>query len=433
MPIYTYDDYGFNANGDEGGVRIDDLYDVNITSPSTGQVLTYDSGTNEWINTTPTISSGSVAAAISAAAVAVPNNTDEVATNDGGVLKKITWANVKAFFKTYFDTLYTASNVAITGATKTKITYDSKGLVTAGADATTSDIPEGSNLYWTNARTLSSVLTGFVASGSTIVSTDTVLQALGKAQSQINSVLGGVSYQATWNASTNSPSLASGVGTKGYYYVVSVDGATNLDGITDWKLGDWAIYNGTAWEKVDNTDAVISVNGLTGIINLTTANISDSTNKRYVTDADLVDIGNLSGTNTGDNAVNTLYSGLVSNATHTGEVTGSTALTLDKTAITNKTLVTKDNADYVLISDTSDSGNLKKVLASDFSGGAFAAQIVTTNPVSPTNGDGWIFQNSISTGMAMGTLGMTYANNILLNDYQLRFKTADGIKTLQLN
>ena len=38
--------------------------------------------------------------------------------------------------------------------------------------------------------------------------------------------------------------------------------------------------------------------------------------------------GSASGTNTGDNAANTLYSGLVSNATHTGDVTGSTALTL---------------------------------------------------------------------------------------------------------
>lgn len=36
----------------------------------------------------------------------------------------------------------------------------------------------------------------------------------------------------------------------------------------------------------------------------------------------------LSGTNTGDNAVNSLYSGLVSNATHTGDATGATALTL---------------------------------------------------------------------------------------------------------
>jgi hypothetical protein len=42
----------------------------------------------------------------------------------------------------------------------------------------------------------------------------------------------------------------------------------------------------------------------------TTADIADSTNKRYVTDANLVVIGNTSGTNTGDNATNTQYSGL---------------------------------------------------------------------------------------------------------------------------
>jgi hypothetical protein len=36
-------------------------------------------------------------------------------------------------------------NAAITGATKTKITYDSKGLVTAGTDATTADINDSSN------------------------------------------------------------------------------------------------------------------------------------------------------------------------------------------------------------------------------------------------------------------------------------------------
>lgn len=89
----------------------------------------------------------------------------------------------------------------------------------------------------------------------------------------------------------------------------------------------------------------------------------------FVTDAQLVVIGNTSGTNTGDNAVNTLYSGLVTNATHTGEVTGATALTVDKTAITGKTAVTAEGTDYVLISDTSDSGNLKKALASDLAGG----------------------------------------------------------------
>lgn len=38
----------------------------------------------------------------------------------------------------------------------------------------------------------------------------------------------------------------------------------------------------------------------------------------------------ITGTNTGDNSANSLYSGLVSNATHTGDATGSTALTVVK-------------------------------------------------------------------------------------------------------
>jgi hypothetical protein len=54
----------------------------------------------------------------------------------------------------------------------------------------------------------------------------------------------------------------------------------------------------------------------------------------YVTDAEKTVIGNTSGTNTGDNAVNSLYSGLVSNATHTGDVTGATELTIANNAVT---------------------------------------------------------------------------------------------------
>jgi hypothetical protein len=68
-------------------------------------------------------------------------------------------------------------------------------------------------------------------------------------------VLGALSYQGTWDAATNTPTLTSSVGTKGYYYVVSVAGNTNLNGITDWLVGDWAVYNGSVWQKVDNTDA----------------------------------------------------------------------------------------------------------------------------------------------------------------------------------
>ena len=98
------------------------------------------------------------------------------------------------------------------------------------------------------------------------------------------SVAGGLSYQGTWNASTNTPTLASGVGTNGYYYIVATAGSTNLDGITDWQIGDWLMFNGTVWQKIDQSNLVTSVNGQTGAVSLTTTNINEGTNL-YYTDA----------------------------------------------------------------------------------------------------------------------------------------------------
>jgi hypothetical protein len=88
------------------------------------------------------------------------------------------------------------------------------------------------------------------------------------------SFTGGLSYQGSWNASTNTPTLTSSVGVNGYYYIVSVAGSTNLNGITDWQVGDWAIYNGTVWQKIDQTNLVSSVNGQTGVVVLTQTDIA---------------------------------------------------------------------------------------------------------------------------------------------------------------
>ena len=85
-----------------------------------------------------------------------------------------------------------------------------------------------------------------------------------------SAIIGTLSYQGGWNASTNVPALVSSVGTNGYYYVVTTAGSTNLNGITDWAIGDWAIFNGTVWQKIDQTNTVTSVNGLTGAVNVGT-------------------------------------------------------------------------------------------------------------------------------------------------------------------
>lgn len=125
-------------------------------------------------------------------------------------------------------------------------------------------------------------------------------------------------YKGVWNVSTNTPALANGTGSAGDVYRVTVAGASNLQGsfgpylgvydnggdyspgqvvlyngsyyirigepnpgyppgsgywsaaitgtVIVFDAGDYAIYNGTVWEKSDTTDAVASVAGLTGAI-----------------------------------------------------------------------------------------------------------------------------------------------------------------------
>jgi hypothetical protein len=78
-------------------------------------------------------------------------------------------------------------------------------------------------------------------------------------------VSGTVNYKGTWDASTNNPTLNNppATSTKGDYYVVSTAG-TQFS--ISFAVGDWIISSGTAWEKVDLTDAVSSVFGRTGAV-----------------------------------------------------------------------------------------------------------------------------------------------------------------------
>jgi hypothetical protein len=81
---------------------------------------------------------------------------------------------------------------------------------------------------------------------------------------------GGLSYQGTWNASTNTPTLASSTGTNGYYYIVATAGSTNLNGITDWKIGDWLLFNGSTWQKIDQSETLQSITSTDGSVTVTT-------------------------------------------------------------------------------------------------------------------------------------------------------------------
>ena len=201
-------------------------------------------------------------------------------------------------------------------------------------------------------------------------------------------VLGALSYQGTWNASTNTPTLASSVGTKGHYYVVSVAGSTNLNGITDWLVGDWAVFNGSVWEKVDNTDSVTSVNGFTGTVVLTTTDVAEGTNLYY----------------TDTRARNSISAGTgISYVSATGVVTNSAPDQVVALTGAGTTTVTGTYPSFTITSADSKVGDVVgPALATDNA----VARFDTTT--------GKLIQNSVTliddTGNASGILSQQFSN-----------------------
>ena len=73
-----------------------------------------------------------------------------------------------------------------------------------------------------------------------------------KTVSSITNAIGALNYKGTWDASTNTPTLADGTGVKGDYYVVSTAGTQTFNGILlFFGAGDWIVYNGTVWQRVE--------------------------------------------------------------------------------------------------------------------------------------------------------------------------------------
>jgi len=146
-----------------------------------------------------------------------------------------------------------------------------------------------------------------------------------KTVSSITNAIGALNYKGTWNASTNTPTLVSSVGTQGDYYVVSVAGSTNLDGTTLWGVGDMAIFNGSIWQKADGGDTSL-VTGLT-VTSLTGYMYANNTTP--VTASTTIPVANITGAV--PNTVNIIAGTGLSNG---GALTGNVTLNLANTAVT---------------------------------------------------------------------------------------------------
>ena len=135
--------------------------------------------------------------------------------------------------KAVVDALALKANASsVTGSTKTKVTYNSEGVITDGEDATTTDIAEGDNLYFTNSRAQAASVEDAINSGTTnkAPSEDAVYTALALKAPLASPALTGTPTAPTASAGTNTAQVAttayalaaaqsysSGTNTKVYY------------------------------------------------------------------------------------------------------------------------------------------------------------------------------------------------------------------------
>lgn len=417
-------------------------------------------------------------------------------------------------------------NNDITAATKTKITYDIKGLVTNGADATTADIADSSNKRYvtdsqlivigntsginTGDQTLGSLNAEDLANKATNFSTvnDTLYPSVKAVDDHINSKLIGLwDDRGSYDASVNLFPSSGGSGTagaimKGDIWTINVQGT--LGGIV-MHVGDtvralvdspaqttanWALLeNAIGYVPEDVTNKVTTFGGnttsdikypsvkaivdnytssniksilgittlsgsntgdqdLSGLVvkntdivgatktkitydakglvtngeDATTADIADTLNKRYITDAQLTVLGNTSGTNTGDNATNSQYSGL---AASKQDVLGFTPENLANKS-TNVNTDQSSDTKYPSVKSVYDWATIVFTTTS-----AVATQITTALVGYATQS--WVNSQGFITSV-IGSLGYTPENeankeNTILDTSTIKYPTNNLVKT----
>ena len=201
-----------------------------------------------------------------------------------------------------------------------------------------------------------------------------------------DSVLGQLEYIGTWDAtagkavSDTRPLEGEVIRAyrKGDYYIVKTAGTelpdtktiTELDGL---QIGDWIVYNGTTWDKIDNTDYIKTVAGITPTKgDILAGDIVDALNKKNLIATTLKDARTFS---------------LSGDVTATGvSFDGSANVALSTTIATDAVTTTKIKDANVTTAKIADSAiTTAKIANKNVTADKLADDSVTTNKIVDAN------------------------------------------------
>ena len=237
-----------------------------------------------------TVTATAVAANKGIVTIDLNNDVTISGTMQAGTLSDGTFSGTAGTYTGGVSITSTAFVGALTGNADTATALASSGAIALTGDTTST----GGPYTYTSGGALSiattiadTTVTGKVLTNlatptsAAIAATDTILAAMAKLQGQINGIAGSLAFEGTWDARTVAEGGAgtppSATPANGQFWIVSVAGSQDLSGITDWLVGDWAIYvdNGAgtdAWQKLDQSNEVLGSGAANKIAKWTSTN-----------------------------------------------------------------------------------------------------------------------------------------------------------------
>jgi len=255
-----------SVNGSTGAVTVQEtlvsgtnIKTINSTSILGSGDITISGGSTDWGDIGGTLSNqtdlqnaldAKQATLVSGTNIKTVNSTSLLGSGDISISASAAWGSITGTLSSQTD-LQTAldakvdENAAITGATKTKITYDSKGLVTAGADLAATDLP-------------SAIDATKIADGSV---TNTEFQYIGGLTSDAQTQLNGKQATITGAATTIDDADL----TASRALVSDGSGKVAVSDVTSTELGYLDGVTSAVQTQVDSkTPKLISLNAQTG-------------------------------------------------------------------------------------------------------------------------------------------------------------------------